>query len=681
MANLKNTLVTGNLKVTGTITASSLNGSLTGNASSATKLATVRYINDTSFDGTKNIRLANSWNFNLGASADGAKYVIFARMGGSNTTGNQGATFIITDLGNYGGQTCGAWLVHISNRGSTPTMKVSTIRSADKDNPTFGYYKDTTNNYFYFGVLAPSYRSDSNITILRNNGVGFQKFSDSTTAPNGWTAVTSDTIAYTTYNVASATNTGITNTNPTSGTWYYPTWVTGTSGNLGHKVNNGYQYYTLEGTTSAAGKAILQLGNNIATGNAGNKYGEVKIYNQNTGYTAVVGTSSTSNYTITLPAANGTVSLNGHTHNYLPLSGGTITHNDYNAIILKRNHESYGSSIQYRNSTEVLGTIGFGGNKSLDIFTGTNTDNSRIFNISPNKIATFYGNVIPSSNNTLTLGTSSLKWNNVYATTFTGALSGNASSATKLATARKINGVSFDGTGDINIRKVAIVGSDAASSKGWYKAVSGKLTGYSNVSMLFTVHSTNDCCSGILQLDLRCDNGNTVSVKKFGWLTRYGFSTSNFIINVSGNNWAIYENVTSNQYYRTMFEVIQEGDTSSFTTSYTLHSNVAKESTAPTATVTSSDLATVANVSQKITASSKTHTNYNTNQGYLATMSFLSFWNGAHNSGGSSNLTYCHKGTICGSSDASTTNIRAMSASTYSSSASSLPNGSLVAVW
>ncbi|MGN1327772.1 MAG: hypothetical protein ACI4VQ_06850 [Clostridia bacterium] len=267
------------------------------------------------------------------------------------------------------------------------------------------------------------------------------------------------------------------------------------------------------------------------------------------------------------------------------------------------------------------------------------------------------------------------------ATTFTGALSGNASSATKLATARKINGVSFDGTSDINIRKVAIVGSDAASSKGWYKAVSGNLTGYSNVSMLFAVHSTNDYCSGILQLDLRCDNGSTVGVKKFGWLTRYGFSTSNFIVNVSGNNWAIYENVTSNQYYRTMFEVIQEGGTSSFTASYTLHSNVTKESTAPTATVTSSDLATVANVSQKITASSKTHTNYNTNQGYLATMSFLSFWNGAYNSGGSSNLTYCHKGTICGSSDASTTNIRAMSASTYSSSASSLPNGSLVAVW
>lgn len=42
------------------------------------------------------------------------------------------------------------------------------------------------------------------------------------------------------------------------------------------------------------------------------------------------------------------------------------------------------------------------------------------------------GAITPTNNNTLTLGTSSLKWNAVYATTFHGALSGNASSASKL---------------------------------------------------------------------------------------------------------------------------------------------------------------------------------------------------------------------------------------------------------
>ena len=43
--------------------------------------------------------------------------------------------------------------------------------------------------------------------------------------------------------------------------------------------------------------------------------------------------------------------------------------------------------------------------------------------------AGFGGNVYPLTNNNKTLGTSSLKWNNIYATTFTGNLTGNATSA------------------------------------------------------------------------------------------------------------------------------------------------------------------------------------------------------------------------------------------------------------
>ena len=63
-------------------------------------------------------------------------------------------------------------------------------------------------------------------------------------------------------------------------------------------------------------------------------------------------------------------------------------------------------------------------------------------------------NIQPAANNTYNLGTSSLKWANAYATTFVGALSGNAtsaSSAAKLTTARTINGVSFDGTANITV--------------------------------------------------------------------------------------------------------------------------------------------------------------------------------------------------------------------------------------
>lgn len=59
------------------------------------------------------------------------------------------------------------------------------------------------------------------------------------------------------------------------------------------------------------------------------------------------------------------------------------------------------------------------------------------------------GNTIPISTTTYNLGSASAKWSNVYATSFIGNLTGNADSATKLATARTIWGQSFDGTKDI----------------------------------------------------------------------------------------------------------------------------------------------------------------------------------------------------------------------------------------
>lgn len=42
------------------------------------------------------------------------------------------------------------------------------------------------------------------------------------------------------------------------------------------------------------------------------------------------------------------------------------------------------------------------------------------------------GGIQPTVNNTYDLGTSSLKWANIYATTFHGALDGNAATATAL---------------------------------------------------------------------------------------------------------------------------------------------------------------------------------------------------------------------------------------------------------
>ena len=59
--------------------------------------------------------------------------------------------------------------------------------------------------------------------------------------------------------------------------------------------------------------------------------------------------------------------------------------------------------------------------------------------------------IYPNTNNTGSVGTSNNKWKDMYATTFHGALEGNASTATKFASSHKINNVAFDGSSDITV--------------------------------------------------------------------------------------------------------------------------------------------------------------------------------------------------------------------------------------
>jgi hypothetical protein len=66
--------------------------------------------------------------------------------------------------------------------------------------------------------------------------------------------------------------------------------------------------------------------------------------------------------------------------------------------------------------------------KYLPLIGGTITGNLTVNGTTTLKNnVTITGNITPSANNTYTLGSSSLKWKNVYATTFYGALSGSAS--------------------------------------------------------------------------------------------------------------------------------------------------------------------------------------------------------------------------------------------------------------
>ena len=65
----------------------------------------------------------------------------------------------------------------------------------------------------------------------------------------------------------------------------------------------------------------------------------------------------------------------------------------------------------------------------------------------------------------------------VTATTFSGALTGNASSATALQTGREIGGVIFDGTGDINLPGVNAAGNQDTSGTAAYATLAANASG------------------------------------------------------------------------------------------------------------------------------------------------------------------------------------------------------------
>lgn len=110
-----------------------------------------------------------------------------------------------------------------------------------------------------------------------------------------------------------ATNVNVTATNPTTYSVYgMPFHIGVNTGNKSLRANNGIRYATLEGTTSADGAGILILGNEIASGTAGNKFGRLCIYNKNARYINLQPHSS----------------LNTDRNQYLPNASGTLAIQD-----------------------------------------------------------------------------------------------------------------------------------------------------------------------------------------------------------------------------------------------------------------------------------------------------------------------------------------------------------------
>lgn len=105
-------------------------------------------------------------------------------------------------------------------------------------------------------------------------------------------------------------------------------------------------------------------------------------------------------------------------------------------------------------------------------------------------------------------------------------------------------------------RKTAIVGSNNASSDGWYKVASQTLETFENQHLTFMVTSTYSKYNcGILQIQLRRD-ANDVYCPRLCWLSRVGFDPNDFILNTNGRTWTLYVNQPISQYGFILFEII-----------------------------------------------------------------------------------------------------------------------------
>ena len=166
-------------------------------------------------------------------------------------------------------------------------------------------------------------------------------------------------------------------------------------------------------------------------------------------------------------ATKATQDSEGNTINttYLKLSGGTMTGTINTALSTSHIDGNKGTKVIINSTATATQYQTLYRKKSnAGVFTLNGWDSNMLLAYTADSVISagtnsiscglqFYqdGSLRPWSSNAQSLGTSDKKWSNVYATTFTGSLSGNASTATKLQTARKINTVSFDGSADITI--------------------------------------------------------------------------------------------------------------------------------------------------------------------------------------------------------------------------------------
>ena len=360
---------------------------------------------------------------------------------------------IFTRVGNTSSLANSAWS-ELAYTSQLPTVNNATYTIKTKVDSTTTSVSDFTANQ----------SSADDITFIQGSNI--------TLTPD----TTNRTITIAATDTNTDTKVTVSNTNPTSGTWYYPTWYSSTSGTGGVSVNDGLRHYSLQGTASAVGRTILQLGNGTASGTAGNKYGEIRIYSKSSSYSAIVSADTTATREHILPATAGTILNTGTTSFTQVLSSGT-----------------------------KIGTIKINGT-STDIYceTNTNTDtevtqgltNSSSVQLRP--ILVGYTSHSSDVSNFETVTNQVYAIHNIYVKPSTGTL----------------YATNFIGNAD---RLDYCYATGAGTSGGWWKIATCKMTSTATDTAGLTLFFTSQYYkgSGIIEVDLRKEaNASTYSASQ-----------------------------------------------------------------------------------------------------------------------------------------------------------------------
>jgi hypothetical protein len=460
LTSVTSTTFTGNLvgNVTGNVTGT-VTGGISGNAATATALQNARTINGVSFDGTANVTVITA---GTGITISGTQISVDTSSTLDKTTAQTLsnktlASPVITGTATFNGSTSGSIAVQATATAGTNTITLpavtgTVITTGDTGTITSTMIADgTITNSDINASAAIAYSKLALTGAILNadlaGSIADSKLSTISTAGKVSNSATTATSA----NTASAIVARDASGNFTAGTI-----TAALTGNVTGNADTATKLATarningvsFDGSAAITVKASTTNALTIGTGLSGTSFdgsSAVTVAIDSTVAT-LTGSQTLTNKTLTSPTING-ATIGG---SLIPSTD--VTYDLGDATHRFRDLYLSGSTIKLGSATlSASGTgLALGGSAVVTVGdTGTVTNTMLAGSIANAKLS---NSSVTIGSTTTALGgtnTSLAGLTSVTSTGFTGALTGNASTATALQTARTINGVSFDGSANV----------------------------------------------------------------------------------------------------------------------------------------------------------------------------------------------------------------------------------------